>query len=229
MTLHDYIEARRLAVLKLELQRGESVTVAAYHAGFSSRSRLYNRIEGKLGMQPGVYRRGGKGIAISYTIINSPFGHTLIAATREGVCSVCLGESDAFLETALINEYPAASIRRDDEALKDLASRFSEYFCNRKFRHALPLDLHGTPFQELVWAHLQSIQSGSTRSYKEIANDLGYSKAVRAVARACASNPAALLIPCHRVVRKNGELGGYKWGVERKRALLRHEHLNTQT
>lgn len=229
MTLHDYIQARRLAVLKRELQRGEPVTRAAYHAGFSSRSRLYNRIQDKLGMQPGTYRRGGKGTALLYTIIDSPFGRLLIAATREGICSVCLGESDAFVETALVNEYPAASIQRDDDALRDLASQFSEYVRNRKFGRVLPLDLHGTPFQMKVWEHLQSIPPGSSRSYEQIANDLGSPNAVRAVARACASNPAILLVPCHRVVRKNGELGGYRWGLERKRALLRHERTNIQT
>lgn len=229
MTLHDYIEARRLAVLKRELQRGESVTRAAYHAGFSSRSRLYNRIQDKLGMQPGTYRRGGQSIAISYTIIDSLFGRLLIAATREGVCSVCLGESDTFVETALLNEYPAASIQRDDDALRNLASHFSEYFRNRRFLSTLPLDLHGTPFQIRVWEQLQSIPPGSTRSYERVANDLGSPNAVRAVARACASNPAILLIPCHRVVRKNGELAGYRWGLDRKRALLRHERTNTQT
>ena len=226
MTLHDYIQARRLAVLKLELQRGEPVTRAAYRAGFSSRSRLYNRILGKLGMQPGTYRRGGKGISISYTVIDSPFGRLLIAATREGVCSVCLGESDSFVETALVNEYPAATILRDDEALRNLASQFSEYFSNHRFSSELPLDLHGTAFQKRVWEKLQSIPAGSTRSYAEIANDLGTPNAVRAVARACASNPTILLIPCHRVVRKNGELAGYRWGLERKRALLVHERTN---
>lgn len=229
MTLHDYVEARRLAVLKRELQRGESVTKAAYHAGFSSRSRLYNRIQDKLGMQPGTYRRGGKNSAISYTIIKSFVGRLLIAATREGICSVCLGESDAFVETALANEYPAASIQRDDDALRDVASQFSEYFRNRRFERTLPLDLHGTPFQMKVWKQLQSIPAGSTRSYEQVANDLGSPKAVRAVARACASNPATLLIPCHRVVRKNGELGGYRWGLERKRAILRHERTIAQT
>jgi AraC family transcriptional regulator of adaptative response/methylated-DNA-[protein]-cysteine methyltransferase len=226
MTLHDYVEARRLAVLKRELQRGEPVTRAAYRAGFSSRSRLYNRIQDKLGMQPGTYRRGGKGIAISYTIIDSPFGRLLIAATREGVCSVSLGESDAFVETALANEYPAASIQRDGDALRDLASQFSQYFRNRRFVRTLPLDLHGTPFQMRVWEQLQSIPPGSTRSYEQVANDLGSPNAVRAVARACASNPAVLLVPCHRVVRKNGELGGYRWGLERKQALLKHERTN---
>jgi AraC family transcriptional regulator of adaptative response/methylated-DNA-[protein]-cysteine methyltransferase len=229
MTLHDYVEARRLAVLKRELQRGEPVTKAAYHAGFSSRSRLYNRIQDKLGMQPGTYRRGGKDLAISYTIINSFVGRLLIAATREGICSVCLGESDAFVETALSNEYPAASIQRDDDALRDLASQFNEYFRNRRFERTLPLDLHGTSFQMKVWNQLQSIPAGSIRSYEQIANDLGSPKAVRAVARACASNPAPLVIPCHRVVRKNGELGGYRWGLERKRAILRHERTITQT
>ena len=229
MTLRDYVEARRLAVFKGELQRGESVTKAAYHAGFSSRSRLYNRIQDKLGMQPGIYRRGGKSLAISYTIINSFVGRLLIATTRQGVCSVCVGESDSFVETALVNEYPAASIQRDDDALKNLASQFSEYFRNRRFRSKLPLDLHGTPFQMRVWEQLQSIPPGSTRSYERIAHDLGNPKAVRAVARACASNPTILLIPCHRVVRKNGELGGYRWGLERKRIILRHECTITQT
>jgi AraC family transcriptional regulator of adaptative response/methylated-DNA-[protein]-cysteine methyltransferase len=180
-------------------------------------------------MQPGTYRRGGKNLAISYTIINSIVGRLLIAATREGICSVCLGESDAFVETALANEYPAASIQRDDDALRDLASQFSEYFRNQRFERTLPLDLHGTPFQMKVWKQLQSIPARSTRSYKQIANDLGSPKAVRAVARACASNPATLLIPCHRVVRKNGELGGYRWGLERKRAILRHERTIIQT
>lgn len=229
MTLRDYVEARRLAVLKSKLLRGESVTQAAYHAGFSSRSRLYNRIQNKLGMQPGTYRRGGKGTGISYTIIDSPFGRLLLAATRDGVCSVSLGESDAFVETALVREYPEASIRRDDNALRELASEFSEYFRNRRFDHTLPLDLHGTRFQMRVWSQIQRIPSGSTRSYEQVANDLGSPKAVRAVARACASNPAILLIPCHRVVRKSGELGGYRWGLDRKRALLRHEHTISQT
>lgn len=229
MTLREYVEARRLAVLKLELQHGEPVTRAAYHAGFSSRSRLYNRIQHKLGMQPGSYRRRGEGVRISYTIINSPFGRLLIAATHEGICSVCLGESDTFVETALINEFPAATIQRDDNALNGYALEFTEYFRKRRFVHTLALDLHGTPFQMRVWKQLQSIPSGSTSSYEQVARDLGSPNAVRAVARACASNPATLLIPCHRIVRKNGELGGYKWGLERKRALLRLECAITQT
>ena len=228
MTLHDYVEARRLAVLKAELQRGEAVTKAAYHAGFSSRSRLYNQIQAKIGMHPGSYRRGGKGVEISYTIIESPFGRLLVAATREGVCSVSLGESDAFVETALANEYPAALIQRDDDALRELASHFKTYFRDGRFGLKVPLGLHGTPFQMEVWKRLQSIPPGSTRSYKQIANELGSPNAVRAVARACASNPAVLLVPCHRVVRKNGELGGYRWGIERKRALLRHELTKAQ-
>jgi AraC family transcriptional regulator of adaptative response/methylated-DNA-[protein]-cysteine methyltransferase len=223
MTLREYVEARRLAVLKLELQHGEPVTRAAYHAGFSSRSRLYNKIQDKLGMQPGSYRRRGEGVTITYTIIDSPFGRLLIAATREGICSVCLGESDAFVETALINEFPAATVHRDDNALNQYAKEFTEYFTKRRFARALALDLQGTPFQIRVWKQLQSIPSGSTRSYEQVAKELGSPNATRAVARACASNLVPLLIPCHRVVRKNGELGGYKWGLERKRALLRLE------
>jgi len=223
MTLRDYVEARRLAVLKTALQHGEPVTKAAYYAGFSSRSRLYNQIQGKLGMQPGSYRRGGEGVTISYTIIESPFGHLLIAATREGVCSVSLGESDSFVGTALINEYPTASIRRDDEALQDLAAQFKAYLMDARFGLKVPLGLHGTPFQTEVWKQIQSIPPGSTKSYEQIANEMGRPNAVRAVARACASNPTALVVPCHRVKRKTSELGGYRWGIERKKALLRHE------
>jgi len=228
MTLRDYIEARRLAVLKTALQRGEPVTKAAYYAGFSSRSRLYNQVQGKLGMQPGSYRRGGEGIAISYTIIESPFGHILIAATREGVCSVSIGESDSFVETALINEYPTASIRRDDKALRELAVQLKAYSSDARFGLRLPSGLRGTPFQIEVWKRLQSIPPGSTKSYEQIASEMGSPNAVRAVARACASNPTALFVPCHRVIRKTGELGGYRWGIERKKALLKHE-LTTQS
>jgi AraC family transcriptional regulator of adaptative response/methylated-DNA-[protein]-cysteine methyltransferase len=227
MTLHDYVQARKLAVLKLELQRGQPVTQAAYHAGFSSRSRLYNKIQDKLGMQPGAYRRGGKGLKISYTIIDSPVGRILIAATPHGVCSVCLGESDAYVETSLINEFPSAKIQRDDNALTDLVAAFNEYFRERKFVRTIQLDVRATPFQMRVWNQLQSIPSGSTRSYEQIAKALGSPNAVRAVAHACATNPATLLIPCHRVIRKSGQLGGYRWGLERKRALLRHERTTT--
>lgn len=227
MTPRDYQEARRLAVFKHGLLRGEAVTKAAYNAGFSSRSRLYDRIQDKLGMQPGTYRRGGEGTKISYTIIDSPFGRLLIAATRVGVCSVCFGPTDGFVETALFNEYPAASIERDDNALNHIASEFRDYILHRRFTWILPLDLHGTPFQTRVWAKLQSIPTGMTRSYEQIASDLGSPKAVRAVARACASNPIPLVIPCHRVIRKNGVIGGYRWGSETKLALLRHERAIT--
>ena len=229
MTLHDYVDARRLAVLKAELQSGEPVNKAAYRAGFSSSSRLYNRIQAKIGMHPGSYRRGGEDVEIKYTIIETPFGRLLIAATREGVCSVSLGESDAFVETALANEYPAAVVQRDDDSLRELASQFESYVRDGRFGLKVPLGLHGTPFQMEVWKRIQSIPPGSTRSYEQIATDLGSPNAVRAVARACASNPAILLIPCHRVIRKNGELGGYRWGIERKRALLRHELTKAQT
>ena len=229
MTLHDYVEARRLAVLKAELLHGQPVTKAAYRAGFSSRSRLYNRVQAKIGMHPGSYRRGGEDVDIKYTIIESPFGRLLVAATREGVCSVSLGESDSFVETALANEYPAATIQRDDDALSELASQFKSYLRDGRFGGKVPLGLRGTQFQMEVWRQLQSIPPGSTQSYEEIASDLGSPNAVRAVARACASNPAVLLIPCHRVIRKNGELGGYRWGIERKRALLRHELTKSQS
>jgi len=228
MTLHDYIQARKLAVLKLELQRGEPVTRAAYRAGFSSRSRLYNKIQDKLGMQPGDYRRGGDGLKISYTIINSPFGRILIAATPHGVCSVCLGESDQYVETSLINEFPSAEIKRDDNKLSDVANAFYEYFDKRRFIRTIKLDVRATPFQRRVWNQLRSVPAGSTRSYDEIAKLLGSPHASRAVANACASNPTTLLIPCHRVIRKSGQLGGYRWGLERKQALLRYEHATKQ-
>jgi AraC family transcriptional regulator of adaptative response/methylated-DNA-[protein]-cysteine methyltransferase len=179
-------------------------------------------------MQPGAYRRGGKGLKISYTIIDSPFGRILIAATPHGVCSVCLGESDEYVETSLFNEFPSAEIKRDDNALRDVATAFNEYFHERRFVRTIKLDVRATPFQRRVWNQLQSIPAGSTRSYDEIAKALGSPNAVRAVANACASNPATLLIPCHRVIRKTGQLGGYRWGLERKRELLRHERAPAQ-
>jgi len=219
----EYMEAHRMARLKQNLRRGESVTKATYNAGFSSRSRLYDRVPTKFGMMPGVYRRGGQGMRIRYTVVASPLGRMLVAGTDLGICAVCLGDSDSEVETKLLREYPAAEISRDDIALRNWVTALRNYFADHQHNLELPLDVQGTAFQWKVWKEIQSIPYGATSSYSRIARAIGAPNATRAVAKACATNPVPLIIPCHRVVRQDGKLGGYRWGIGRKQALLSHE------
>ncbi|HEY6410349.1 MAG TPA: bifunctional DNA-binding transcriptional regulator/O6-methylguanine-DNA methyltransferase Ada [Ktedonobacteraceae bacterium] len=223
ITPRQYAEAYRLGQLKTQLKEGESVTRALYEVGYSSSSRLYERTSAQLGMTPSVYRRGGKGMCINYTIVNCPLGRLLVAATTKGVCAVSLGDSDAALESTLVSEYPAATIERDDHQLGQWVSALLDYLSGEHPHLTLPIDVQATAFQWRVWEELQSIPYGSTRSYSEIAQAVGNPRAARAVANACATNPVALVIPCHRVVRENGEPGGYRWGKERKEHLLVQE------
>ncbi len=223
ITPRQYAETCRLGQFKNRLRNGESVTSALYAAGYSSSSRLYERAPIHLGMTPTAYRKGGLGMTIRYTIVDSPLGRLLVAATDRGVCGVCLGDSDAALEASLRAEYPAAQIQRDDAGLGEWVSIFQSYLHGRQPDINLPVDVQATAFQWQVWEALRAIPPGSTRSYSEVARTLGHPQAARAVARACATNPVALLIPCHRVVRENGDLGGYRWGIERKRQLLAQE------
>lgn len=160
---------------------------------------------------------------IGYAIVTSPLGRLLAAATERGVCAVCLGDADARLEAALRTEYPEADIHRDDRGLGPWVAALISYLDGTRPHLALPLDIQATAFQRLVWDALQAIPYGATRSYREIARAVGRPTAARAVARACATNPVALAIPCHRVVREDGGLGGYRWGLERKRTLLDRE------
>jgi AraC family transcriptional regulator of adaptative response/methylated-DNA-[protein]-cysteine methyltransferase len=235
LTPRQYADARRLERLKTQLKAGDTVTGAMYEAGYGSSSRLYERAPAQLGMTPAAYRRGGAGLAITYTIMDSPVGRVLIGATERGVCAVSLGDADADLEAALGREYPAATLRRDDVALGAWAAAL---LCHLRGEQPhldlLPLDVQATAFQWRVWEALRTIPYGETLAYGEVARRIGRPTAARAVAAACASNPVAVVIPCHRVVGAHGALGGYRWGVERKRRLLAQEqgadwnHENTE-
>jgi AraC family transcriptional regulator of adaptative response/methylated-DNA-[protein]-cysteine methyltransferase len=176
-----------------------------------------------MGMTPATYRRGGGGTRIDYTLAPSPLGRLLVAATSRGVCRVLIGDSARTLEADLRAEYPKADIHRSDAALGRSVRALMAYLRGRRPHVDLPLDVQATAFQWRVWQQLLTIPYGETRSYSQVAAALGAPTAVRAVANACAANPVALLVPCHRVVRKNGDPGGYRWGVERKEALLAHE------
>jgi len=218
-----YADACRLDRLRARLRAQEAVTAALYDAGYGSSSRLYERAPRHLGMTPAMYRRGGEGARVAYTTVSTPLGRLLVGATSRGVCFVSLGADDRRLEAALGAEYPAAERRRDDARLGAWVAAIAEHLLGRRPDLALPIDIQATAFQRKVWAALQAIPYGETRSYGEVARLIGRPSASRAVARACAANPVALVVPCHRVVRSDGALGGYRWGAGRKRALLRRE------
>lgn len=223
VTPQQYLRACRLSLLRRELRRGRQVTWALHEAGFSSTSRLYERARAELGMTPDAYRRGGAGQVIRFATRITPLGRLLAAATEHGVCATALADREEELEAFLPALYPAAELLRDERALAPWLEAIEAYLREPRAVLELPLDVRGTPFQERVWAELRLIPLGQTRSYGELARRLGQPAAYRAVAQACAANPAALLIPCHRVVRSDGSLGGYRWGVERKARLLQLE------
>ncbi len=223
ITPRQYAEACRLSKFKARVKKGESVTGAMYDAGYGSSSRLYERAPSQLGMTPADYRRGGKGARISYTTVGCSLGRLLVAATEKGVCAVRLGDSDAALEADLLSEYPAADVQRNDEALSNSVDQLLNHLKGARPHLDLPLDVQATAFQWSVWEKLREIPYGSTRSYSEIARAIGRPTATRAVARAIATNPVAVVIPCHRVIREDKSLGGYRWGIERKQALLERE------
>ncbi len=225
ITPRQYAEARRLDQLKEQLKEGESVTKALYEVGYSSSSRLYERTPVQLGMTPTTYRRGGPGMHINYSIVDSPLGRLLVAATEKGVCGVCIGEADTVLESALHLEYPRADIQHDAEGtgLHQWVEALVMHLNGQQPHLDLPVDVQATAFQWRVWQELRAIPYGDTRSYSQIAQAIGQPQARRAVARACATNPVAIVVPCHRVVREDGNMGGYRWGVERKKRLLERE------
>ena len=219
-----YADARRLARLRRSLKGGEEVTHALYDAGYGASSRLYERAPGQLGMTPATYARGGRGARIAWAAAPSALGRLLVAATEKGVCFLCLGDDEAALAEELRREFPEAELVRDEVVLADWLRRALAYLDGRAPHLELPLDVQATAFQRRVWAELMRIPSGETRTYSELAATvLGDPQARRAVARACATNPVSLAIPCHRVLRQDGALGGYRWGLERKRALLEAE------
>jgi AraC family transcriptional regulator of adaptative response/methylated-DNA-[protein]-cysteine methyltransferase len=223
ITPRQYAETCRMQAFKNKLQSGESVTTAIYDAGFSSSSRVYERSASQLGMTPDRYRRGAIGTLIWFTTLATPVGRALVAATDRGLCAVRFGSSDHDLEHGLRREFPFGVRRRDDERLAPFTQALLAYFEGEPMPSDLPFDIRATAFQRRVWSYLQSIPSGETRSYRQVAEAVGQPAACRAVARACATNPVAVAIPCHRVVRGTGEPGGYRWGLQRKRKLLRLE------
>ncbi len=223
ITPRQYADAQRMRRLKSQLRKGDDVTTALYDAGFGSSSRLYERAPSQLGMTPATYRQGGAGMRVSYTIVDSPLGRLLVGATDRGISAVYLGESDARLEAALQKEYPRAEIRRDRNGLDEWVSKILEHLRGREPNLDLPTDVQATAFQRRVWEELRRIPYGTTRTYSQVARAIGQPAAVRAVARACATNPVSVVVPCHRVVRGDGKLAGYRWGLERKKALLEHE------
>jgi AraC family transcriptional regulator of adaptative response/methylated-DNA-[protein]-cysteine methyltransferase len=223
ITPRQYADACRLGVLKSRLKERRTVTMAMMEAGYGSSSRLYERASSQLGMTPGTYQRGGTAMQIRYTIAACPLGRLLLAGTERGICAVYLGDDDAKLAAELSREFPAAEVGRDDEGLMEWVGALVNHLNGQQPHLDLPLDVQATAFQWRVWQELQAIPYGSTRSYSEIARALGQPTAARAVARACATNPVSLVIPCHRVVREGGGLGGYRWGLHRKQALLDHE------
>src|ERR1700741_979376 len=215
----QYLAARKSDNFKTLVRKGESVTSSLYESGFNSSSRLYEHAAEELGMTPATYSRGGRGVDISYTITASPMGRLLVAVTERGVCAVRMADTDAELEQDLREEFPNAQLKRDDSALRESVQKILTHLDKNEPRLDLPLDIKATAFQRQVWEHLRAIPYGQTVSYGDVAKALGKPGAVRAVGRACATNPVALVIPCHRVVREDKTLGGYRWGLQRKQKV----------
>jgi AraC family transcriptional regulator of adaptative response/methylated-DNA-[protein]-cysteine methyltransferase len=231
MSPRRYAEGLRLELFKGALRTAGSVTEAIYEAGFGSSSRAYQGGDARLGMTPRAYRRGGDGTQVSFTVLDLPelegIGLLLVAATDRGLCSVSLGSSPTELEARLRRELPRAAIHAVhppySRPLGGWIAALRDHLRGQTCRRALPLDLRATALRLEVWRYLRSIPTGEVRTYSEVAAAVGRSRAVRAVASACAANPVALLIPCHRVLRADGGLGGYRWGLSRKRKLLAAE------
>ena len=217
-------ESYRIQAIKSSLNEGKDIVNALYDAGYGSSSRLYSKSHSQLGMTPKNYQHKGENMTIFYHITDAPLGALLVAATPTGICSIRLGEDTEKLRTELMTEFSNASIEEDCEFLQDWVKHIIKHLEGKEPHLALPLDIRATAFQKQVWQALQNIPYGETRSYAQIAQSLGKPSAVRAVASACAKNPVALVIPCHRVIRSDGSLGGYRWGLERKEQLLKQEN-----
>jgi AraC family transcriptional regulator of adaptative response/methylated-DNA-[protein]-cysteine methyltransferase len=223
VTPREFAAACRLTKVKQRLRDGVEVSAALYDAGYGSSSGFYRCATRRLGMQPARYRRGGAGLVIRYAITASPLGRLLVAATDQGLCAVAMAGCDRKLRAALRTEYFAARLVHDRQTLAGFTRQVVSHLRGRMPRLDLPLDIRATAFQWRVWAALTAIPRGETRTYAELAASIGKPGAARAVARACALNPAALAIPCHRVVPSSGGVGGYRWGRARKAALLDRE------
>lgn len=221
----ELAEALRLAKFKKLLRAGKKITDALYETGYGSSSRVYERSNAQLGMTPATYRKGGKDMKIGYSIAKSKLGDVLVAATERGVSAVYLGDSQPKLVQELRDEYPRAEVNAADRSFEKWVSEIVQRVEGKPPRVELPLDVQATAFQRRVWQELQRIPSGMTKTYSQVAQAVGNPKAVRAVARACATNPVSIVVPCHRVVRQDGNLAGYRWGISRKERLLEQERL----
>ena len=224
----EYVQSRKLKQLKSALRENERVTDAIYDAGYGSGSRVYEKTGQLLGMTPASYRKGAAGIAIRYTTLDTLLGHLLVATTDRGICSVILGKSEKDLVADLREEFPSATIERTDAGDDWIATIIARITADLDGSNAPdaplpPIDIRATAFQWRVWEALQHIPRGETRSYSDIATAIGEPRSVRAVANACGRNRLAVVVPCHRVIREDGSLGGYRWGIERKRTLLDRE------
>jgi AraC family transcriptional regulator of adaptative response/methylated-DNA-[protein]-cysteine methyltransferase len=220
ITPREYADSCRMRQLKRNLQSGDNVTRAMYDAGYGSSSRLYEKTASQLGMTPDNYRRGAIAATIRYACAGSPLGRMLIAATDRGICSIQFAGSDSELIEGLKREFPFAVRRPDEGGLQTWMAALLSKMTGKELDANLPLDIRATAFQRRVWTYLQSIPFGATQSYSQVAKAIGQPGAGRAVARACATNPVAVAIPCHRVVREDGNTSGYRWGIARKKVLL---------
>lgn len=229
ITPRQFADNLRLQRFKAQVRKGERITDAIHAVGYGSSSRLYERSDESLGMTPSTYKKGGAGMTIFFSAVSCPLGWLLVAATDRGVCKVSLGDQPGPLIDDLSAEFANAERLRDDDGLGFWVERIVAYLEGWQPDINLPLDLRATAFQLKVWRELQAIPLGETRSYSEIAAAIGQPSASRAVANACARNPVALLIPCHRIIRADSSLGGYRWGIERKRALLDIEKRSLDT
>jgi AraC family transcriptional regulator of adaptative response/methylated-DNA-[protein]-cysteine methyltransferase len=219
----QFADACRLNRLKTGLKEGETVTTAMFAAGYGSSSRLYEKAAGQLGMTPGQYRKGGVQATIRYTTARCAFGRVILAATDKGVCAISLGDTDADLTAFLEAEFPGAIRQRDDAGLAEWLAELLHRLTGDMPHLELPLDIRATAFQRRVWEELEKIPRGETRTYQQVAAAIGEPTAARAVARACATNPVSVVIPCHRVIGSDGGLRGYRWGLARKKKLLANE------
>jgi AraC family transcriptional regulator of adaptative response/methylated-DNA-[protein]-cysteine methyltransferase len=219
----EFQSAVRAGRLRTSLRDGSDITSAIYDAGYGSPSRVYEAAPTGKGMSLSAYRRGGAGMRIDYSILSSPIGQVLVAATEHGVCAVKIGDADTQLVRDLKREYPAANIAISTTPRSEWTKAIAKHLRGDSPALDLPIDVQATAFQWQVWRALQRIPYGETRAYSDVARSIGKPNAVRAVANACAKNPVALVVPCHRVVPTSGGTGGYRWGAERKEALLAGE------
>ncbi|MBV8587485.1 MAG: methylated-DNA--[protein]-cysteine S-methyltransferase, partial [Verrucomicrobia bacterium] len=225
LTPKEYANAHRADRVKKALPKRETVTEAIYEAGFNSNGRFYAGSSRMLGMKPKEYRAGGAGNTIRFAIGECSLGSILVASSEKGVCAILMGNDPDALARNLQDLFPKANLVAGDETYEKLVAKVVGFIEAPRIGLNLPLDIRGTAFQQRVWKELQRISSGMTATYSEVANRIGLPNSARAVAQACGANKLAVAVPCHRVIRKTGDLAGYRWGVDRKQALLTRERM----